>query len=58
MGDVSFAAAACEAKDGAARIGTPIGRTQSGMGGDDVHAAAIGHLAGQRFDVGGVVDKG
>ena len=41
-GDVRHRAAACEADDGAARVGLPVGCAQAGEGGHEHHAARVG----------------
>jgi hypothetical protein len=48
--------AAREARDGAARVGLPVGRAQAGEGGHHHHAARVGHAFGERLDLAAAGD--
>src|SRR5690606_34777675 len=45
-----------EAEDRAAGVGIPVGRAESGKGGDDGDAAGVGNAGGEGFDFGGGLD--
>ena len=54
--DVGNGGAARQARDGAARIGLPVGGAQSGEGRHHHHAARVGHALGQLLHLAAVLD--
>ena len=53
-GDVLPGGAAGEPDEETARSRVPVGGAEAGEGGDEVDVAAVGHLGGQRPDLGRV----
>ncbi|MNN78546.1 hypothetical protein D3C81_1951110 [compost metagenome] len=54
--DVRFAAAACHAEYGAARIRIPVRCTEAAEGRHEDHATVVRHAAGECFDFGRTLD--